>query len=83
MFFWNDPKTPLWKVELGRELKSRKVVANMYDDCIEMCNVFGLKAPLDFPNLKSSKTLVGVIELNREDTLLVAQPYVEAWGCTI
>jgi hypothetical protein len=53
VFFWNQLKTPWWKVVLGRELRSRWVVVDMYDDCIEMCSVvFGLEAPLDFLDLK-------------------------------
>jgi hypothetical protein len=53
----------------------------MYDDCIEMCNVaFGLEAPLDFSNLKSNKTVVGVIELNRENNFLAAQALCRSLG---
>jgi hypothetical protein len=35
--------------------------------------VCGLEPPLEFANIKSSRTLVGVIDLNKEETLLVAQ----------
>jgi hypothetical protein len=35
--------------------------------------MFGLEAPLEFPNLESSRALVGAIELNKEESLLVVQ----------
>jgi hypothetical protein len=67
VFFWSEPKTPWWKVVLGREPKSQQVVADTYDDNIETYGVVSrLKAPLDFSDLETSKTLVGAIELNRE-----------------
>jgi hypothetical protein len=42
-------------------------VANTYDDCMDMSgSMSSLEAPLKFPDLKSSRALVGAIELNRE-----------------
>ncbi len=64
---------PLWKVILHKELRIRRVMANTFDDCIETHVVCGLEPPLEFANIKSNRTLVGVIELNREETLLVTQ----------
>ncbi len=56
-----------------RKPKSHKVVANTFDDWIDTHNVVsGLECRLKFLNIKSSRTLVGVIELNKEETLLVA-----------
>lgn len=64
---------PLWKVILHKELKTRRVLANTFGDCIETHVVCGLEPPLEFENIKSNRTLVGVIKLNREETLLVTQ----------
>jgi hypothetical protein len=36
VFFKNDPKMPFWKVVFHREPRSRIVVANTFDDCIDM-----------------------------------------------
>ncbi len=81
MFFWSEPKTPWWKVVFGREPKSQQIVADTYDDCVEMHNVvYGLEAPLDFLHLKSSRALVGVIKLNREDTLLTTDALCRSLG---
>jgi hypothetical protein len=33
--FWNEPKTPWWKVVFRREPRSQQVVANTYDDNVE------------------------------------------------
>jgi len=74
MFFWSEPKTLWWKVVLGREPRSRQVVTDTYDDCIDTHSVvYGFKAPLKFPDLDSSRILIGVIELNREETFLATQ----------
>jgi hypothetical protein len=52
VFFWSEPKTPWWKVVLGKEPKTRQVVADTYDDNIETCGVvYGLKAPLTVSDL--------------------------------
>jgi hypothetical protein len=61
-----------WKVVLHREPKSRRVVANTYGDCMDTHDFMsGLEAPLEFLDLKSSRALVGAVELNREESLLV------------
>jgi hypothetical protein len=81
VFFWSEPKTPWWKVVLGREPRSRRVVANTYDDNIETNVVVSwFKAPLDFPDSKSNKTLVGAIELNRKESLVAAQALCNSLG---
>ncbi len=36
--------------------------------------MFGLEAPLKFPDLDSGKALVGAIKLNREEIVLAIQP---------
>lgn len=42
-------------------------MVNTYDDCIDTHGVvFGLEDLLEFPYFNNTKTLVGVIELNRE-----------------
>ncbi len=75
MFFWNKPKTPWWKVVLGREPKSYWVVVDTYDDSIDTQGVvFGLEASLKFPDLDSGRALVGAIKLNREEIILPTQP---------
>jgi hypothetical protein len=74
VFFWNEPKTPWWKVVLHKKPKSWQVVANTYDDCIDTCGgVVGLEALLELIDLNSNRALVGAIELNREETFLVVQ----------
>jgi hypothetical protein len=35
VFFWNELKTPWWKVVLGREPRSCWVVVDICDDCID------------------------------------------------
>jgi hypothetical protein len=46
----------------------------MYDGCFETHGrAFGLEAPLNFVDVDTNRTLVGAIELFREDALLVAQ----------
>jgi hypothetical protein len=46
----------------------------MYDGCFETHGrASGLEAPLDFVDVDMNKTLVGAIELFKEDALLVAQ----------
>jgi hypothetical protein len=47
-------------------------MASLYDDNIET-HASGLEAPLEFVDVDSRGTLVGVIELSREDTILVGQ----------
>ncbi len=59
------------KLYLGRSLK----VDGLLQTCMMItlkCMVFvsRLEVPLDFLDLESSRTLVGAIELNREDILL-------------
>ncbi len=45
----------------------------MYDDYIETHGrSFGLEAPLEFLNVNISRTLVGAIELSRQDTLFAS-----------
>jgi hypothetical protein len=66
---------------LYRKPKSHKVVANTFDDGIDTHNVvYGLECPLKFVDIKSSRTLVGVIELSREKTLLVAHDLCDSLG---
>ncbi len=49
-------------------------MANTYDNCMDMHHsMFGFEAPLNFLDLESSRALVGAIELNRKEYLLVAQ----------
>ncbi len=74
VIFWNEPKTPWWKVVLHREPRSRRVVTNTYDECMDTrSSMSGLEAPLKFPNLKSIKALTNVIQLNRKEPLLAVQ----------
>jgi hypothetical protein len=45
-----------------------------YDDCIDTHGImFKLQVPLEFLDLNNSRTLVGVIELNRKDIILVVE----------
>jgi len=71
---------PLWKVIFHKELRTCRVMANTFDDYIETHVVRGLESPLEFADIKDSRTLVGVIELNREKTLLVAQTLRDSLG---
>jgi hypothetical protein len=49
------------------------VVANTYDYFIDKCCVvFGLETLLEFLVFNSNKTFIGVIELNRKETLMLA-----------
>ncbi len=49
-------------------------MSNVYDDYIETHGrAFGLEAPLKFPDVDTNRTLVGAIELFRQDTLLASQ----------
>jgi hypothetical protein len=64
----------MWKVVLHKEPRSQYILANVYDDCIEAHGkTYSLEAPLEFPNVNSNRTLVGTIELSRQDTLLASQ----------
>jgi hypothetical protein len=77
VFFWSEPKTPWWKVVFKKEPRSRQVGVDTYDDNIETCAVvFGLKTPLDFSDLETSKTLVGAIELNKNKVSWLFRSYV-------
>jgi hypothetical protein len=71
---------PLWRVIIHKELRTCRVMANIFDDCIETHVVCGLEPPQEFANIKSNRILVGVIELNREETLLVAQTLHSSLG---
>ncbi len=63
-----------WKFVLHKEPISQQIVANTYDDYIDICGVmFGFKVHWNFQIWKTNSTLLGAIELNREETLLVAQ----------
>ncbi len=74
VFFWNDTKTPFWKVILHKEPRSQRIMANMCDGCLETHGrASGLEAPLEFVDVNKNRTLVGAIELFREDALLVTQ----------
>ncbi len=54
--------------------KSQQIVVIVYDDCIETHGkASNFEAPLEFLNVDSSRTLVGAIELFRQDTLLAGQ----------
>jgi hypothetical protein len=45
----------------------------MYDDYIETHErAFDIEAPLEFLNVDSSRTLVGAIELSKQDTFLAS-----------
>jgi hypothetical protein len=49
-------------------------MSSEYDDYIETHGrAFGLESPLKFSNINSNRTLVGAIELFRQDTLLATQ----------
>ncbi len=49
-------------------------MVNVYDDYIETHGrAYGPEAPLEFLDVDSSRTLVGAIELSRQDTLLASQ----------
>jgi hypothetical protein len=62
----------MWKVVLHKEPRSQHVVANVYDDYIEIDGkAYGLEAQLEFLDVDSNRTVVGAIELSRQDTLLV------------
>jgi hypothetical protein len=43
---------PLWKVILHKELRTRRVMANTFDDYIETHVVHGLEPPLEFADIK-------------------------------
>jgi hypothetical protein len=74
VFFWSEPKTPWWKVVLHKEPRSWRVVANTYNNCMDMCDsMSGLEVPLEFLDLKNVETSIGAIKLNREQSLLVTQ----------
>jgi hypothetical protein len=74
MFFCNEPKSPWWKVVLGRAPKSCRVIANTYDDYIDAHDVVSrLEVPLEFLDLDNIRVLVGAIELNREHFVLATQ----------
>jgi hypothetical protein len=72
--FRSEPKIPLWKVVFHKKPRNRKVATNTFDDYIDTHDVVsGLEPPLEFLDMKSNKTLVGAIKLNREKRL---------FGCT-
>jgi hypothetical protein len=49
------------------------VVANTYNYFIDTCGVvYGLETLLEFLVFNNDRTFVGVIELNREETLILA-----------
>jgi hypothetical protein len=61
----------MWKVVLHKELKSQRIVSNVYDDYIETHGrAFGLDTPLKLSNVDSNRTLGGAIDLSKQDTLL-------------
>jgi hypothetical protein len=74
VFFWSDTKTPFWKVVFHKEPRSQQVMANMYDGCFETHGkASGLEAPLNFVDVDKNRTLVGAIELSKEDAFLATQ----------
>jgi hypothetical protein len=74
VFFKNDQKTLGWKIVLRKEPKSWWVVVDTYDDCIHTHGIVSkLEVPLEFWDLNNNRTIVGVIELNRKDIILVAE----------
>jgi hypothetical protein len=74
VFFWSEPKTPWWKVVLGKKPRSCWVVVDICNDCIDTQGVvFGLEALLKFLDLDSGRALVGVIELSRKEIVLTIQ----------
>ncbi len=74
VFFSSEPKMPLWKVVFHKKPRSCKVAANTFNDCIDTHDVmYGLEPPLEFLDMKSNRTLVGAIKLNRGKRLLAAQ----------
>jgi len=51
-------------------------VVIVYDDCIETHGkTSSFEAPLEFPNVDSSMTLIDAIEWSKQDTLLVGQVF--------
>ncbi len=57
---------------LGRSLEVDEFVVDTYDDCIDTHGiVYKLEVPLEFLDSNNNRTLVGVIELNREDIIIV------------
>ncbi len=47
---------------------------NTYDDCIDTHGIVSkLEVPLEFLDLNNNTILVGVIELNRENIILIAK----------
>jgi hypothetical protein len=52
-----------------------------YDDYIDTHGImFKLEVPLEFLDLNNNKTLVGLIELNRKDIILVAEAFHGSLG---
>jgi hypothetical protein len=71
----------MWTVVFHKEPRSQQVVANVYVDCIETHGkAYGLEAPLEFLDVDSSKTLVGAIELSKQDRLLATQALRNSLG---
>jgi hypothetical protein len=65
---------PSRKVVFHKKPRSHKVVTNTFDDYIDTHDVvYGLEPPLEFLDMKSNRTLVGAIKLNREKRLLATQ----------
>jgi hypothetical protein len=51
-------------------------MANMYHGCFETHGkASGLEAPFNFVDVDKNKTLVGAIELSREDAFLATQSF--------
>jgi hypothetical protein len=49
-------------------------MANMYDGCFETHGkVSSLEAPLNFVDVDKNRTLVGAIQLSKEDAFLATQ----------
>jgi hypothetical protein len=72
VLFWSEPKSPWWKVVLGRELRNHQVIANTYDDYIDARNV-KLETLLELSDLDNTSVLIGTIELNKEEIVLTIQ----------
>jgi hypothetical protein len=54
-----------------------------YDDCIDTHGIVSkLEVPLEFLDLNNNRTLVGVIELNREDIIVVVGALQGSLGIT-
>ncbi len=56
----------------------------VYDDCIETHGkTFSFEAPLEFPDVDSSRTLIDAIEWSKQDTFLAGQVFKSSLGTNV